>query len=190
MAVVNSIVSLTARSALAVDEFTAALLGRFAAISRTNDSLIRGAWTEADLRQLVESEIAPFRDQHDNINLNGLDVQIDGQIAVALALVFHGLATNAAKYGALSNTSGCLDVNWQVSLDTKRQLEVTWKESGGPAVAVPTCRGLVANSSLAVFMPVAARSIRPIRPTGSGAASFFRLPEIPPSRTIQRSCSG
>lgn len=141
MAVVNSIVTLTARSALSVDEFKEALLGRFGAISRTNDSLIRESWIDADLHKLLESELAPFRDKNDNINLNGCNFQIDGQTAVSLALVFHELATNAAKYGALSNASGCLDVNWHVSLDTKRQLEITWKESDGPAVAVPTRQG-------------------------------------------------
>ena len=141
MAVVDSIVTLTARTALSVVEFKEALLGRFAAISRTNDSLILGSWTGASVRLLLETELAPYRDNEGKITLTGPDICVDGQVAVALALALHELATNAAKYGALSTSAGLLRVDWQVSADATSLLELTWEERGGPAVVPPTRRG-------------------------------------------------
>jgi len=141
MAVVNSIVMLTARTAPSVAAFKEALLGRFAAISRTNDSLIRGTWTEASVRLLLETELAPYRDGEGKITLTGPDLSIDGQLAVALALVLHELATNAAKYGALSTSAGLLRVDWRVSPGTTSGLELIWEERGGPPVRPPTRRG-------------------------------------------------
>lgn len=141
MAVINSIVSLTARSASSAADFKTMLLGRFAAISRTNESLIRRAWIEASLRELIESELAPYRSDDARITLDGPDIAIDRDAAVAMALVFHELATNASKYGALSVSTGRLHVRWQIANSNKRVLEVTWQETGGPLVVPPTRRG-------------------------------------------------
>lgn len=141
MAVINAIVTLTARDSSSVDEFQNALLGRFAAISRTHESLIHRAWVEADLRELLESELAPYLTKKPQIALHGPDVAIDREVAVALALVFHELATNASKYGSLSTEAGQLAVDWQIIVSKKRLLEVIWQEVGGPVVALPKRRG-------------------------------------------------
>ena len=141
MAVVTSIVSLTARAASSAADFKNALLGRFAAISRTNESLIRRSWSEANLRELIESELAPYQSEDGRIKLEGPDIAIDPEIAVALALVFHELATNASKYGALSTPTGRIEVRWQATVSEKRLLELNWQETGGPIVSPPTRRG-------------------------------------------------
>jgi PAS domain S-box-containing protein len=142
MAVVTSIVSLTGRAASSTAEFKNALLGRFAAISRTNESLIRRSWSEASLRELIESELEPYQCDDGRILLKGPDIAIDREVAVALALVVHELATNASKHGALSTPMGRLQVQWQdTAPDGKRVLEMTWRETGGPAVSPPTRRG-------------------------------------------------
>ena len=73
--------------------------------------------------------------------LEGPDIGIDREVAVAMALVFHELATNASKYGALSNATGRLKVRWRVVGAETRLLEVLWQETGGPAVVPPTRRG-------------------------------------------------
>ena len=140
MAVVNSIVSLTSRSATSVAGFKEALLGRFAAISRTNTYLISGMKVAADLRKLLEAEFAAFHEDG-KITLTGAEVSLSGEIAVALALVIHELATNAAKYGSLSQQTGSLLVDWQVSPSGKPTLELTWRENNGPEVALPSRRG-------------------------------------------------
>ena len=141
MAVVTSIVSLTARAASSAAEFKNALLGRLAAISRTNESLIRRSWSEASLRELIESELGPYQSEDGRIALEGPDLAIDRDVAVALALVFHELATNAAKYGALSTSTGRIEVRWQATVSEKRWLELSWQETGGPVVSPPTRRG-------------------------------------------------
>ena len=141
MAVINAIVTLTARDSSSVDEFQNALLGRFAAISRTHESLIHRAWVEADLRELLESELAPYFTKNRQIALQGPDIAVDKEVAVALALVFHELATNASKYGSLSIEAGRLAVHWQVVVSKRRLLEVIWQETGGPAVVLPKRRG-------------------------------------------------
>ena len=141
MAVVTSIVSLTARAASSAADFKNALLGRFAAISRTNESLIRRSWSEANLRELIESELAPYQSEDGRIVLEGPDIAIDREVAVHLALVFHELATNASKYGALSTPTGRIEVRWRTTVSQKRALELKWQETGGPVVSSPTRRG-------------------------------------------------
>ncbi|MDX3911675.1 MAG: HWE histidine kinase domain-containing protein [Sphingobium sp.] len=137
MAVVNSVVSMTARGAVSVPDFESTLVGRFSAISRTNDALICGTQNNACLRALLLSELAPFQDQGGRITLVGPDVQIEGKLALDLALIFHELATNAAKYGALSIADGVIEVDWEVSLNNPPALELVWRERGGPEVRSP-----------------------------------------------------
>ncbi|PZO06972.1 MAG: hypothetical protein DCF28_00555 [Alphaproteobacteria bacterium] len=174
MAVVDSIVTLTAHRAVSVVDFKEALQGRFAAISRTNDALVRSSWTDVSFRLLLESELAPYRDDDSKITLTGQDIGLDGQGAVALALVLHELATNAAKYGALSTSAGRLSVDWKVPLDAPPLLDVTWLERDGPVVAPPTRRGfgseLIARS-LGVHGGTAISSY-----AASGVGCSIRLP--------------
>lgn len=174
MAVVNSIVTLTARTAPSVIEFKEALLGRFAAISRTNDSLIRGSWTEASVRLLLETELAPYGDEAGKIMLTGPDLGIDGHRAVALALVLHELATNAAKYGALSTPAGLLRVFWRVAAGTRSLLELIWEERGGPAVIPPTRRGFGSQLIARSLVPHGGEAASTYAPHGVNC--IIRLP--------------
>lgn len=174
MAVVSSIVTLTARTAPSVVELKEALLGRFAAISRTNDSLIRGSWTEASVRLLLEAELAPYGDNAGKITLTGPDLSIDGHLAVALALVLHELATNAAKYGSLSTSAGLLRVDWRVSPDTTSLLELIWEERGGPEVAPPTRRGFGSQLIARSLDPHGGKAASTYAP--QGLSCVIRLP--------------
>ena len=174
MTVVNSIVTLSARRTASVIEFKEAVLGRFEAISRTNDALVSGSLTEVSFRLLLESELAPYRDDDSKITLTGPDIGLDGQGAVALALVLHERATNAAKYGALSTSAGRLNVDWKVPVGAPPLLDVTWQERNGPLVAPPTRRGfgseLIARS-LGVHGGTAISSY-----AASGVGCSIRLP--------------
>ena len=77
----------------------------------------------------------------DRFALTGPTVQLDPRETLALGMVMHELATNAAKYGALSNTSGRVEVTWSQADDGNGTLAIHWRESGGPAVAAPRRRG-------------------------------------------------
>ncbi|MGI4879873.1 MAG: HWE histidine kinase domain-containing protein [Janthinobacterium lividum] len=140
MAVVASIVTLSARQASSVEDYRDVLRGRLAAISRTNDALIDGASADAGLSALIASELAPFRTRAGNVVLAGPEVRILGKQALDLALLLHELATNATKYGALSVPTGTIAVEWRVSA-APAVLDLVWQESDGPAVVPPERHG-------------------------------------------------
>jgi two-component sensor histidine kinase len=126
-------------TARARDDFNARLF----ALSKAHDQLSRAGWQSADFKSIVEGIFAPYRTHDgDKICLNGPSVRLPPNAALLLAMVIHELATNAAKYGALSAVSGALDLNWAaVKRDDGRHLLIEWRESGGPPVRAPRRRG-------------------------------------------------
>jgi two-component sensor histidine kinase len=102
---------------------------RIRALSATDDLIARADSNGCDIKDLLLSELGPYG--HVRFTLNGNPLFLPAQLAVSLALMFHELATNAAKYGAFSSAHGLLQVSWTVSDD---RLNVTWDETEGPAV--------------------------------------------------------
>ncbi len=102
---------------------------RLRALSATDDLIARIDGTGCDIKDLLISELGPYG--HVRFNLNGSPLFLPAKLAVSLALVFHELATNAAKYGAFSSPRGLLQVSWSVSDD---RLNITWDETEGPPV--------------------------------------------------------
>ena len=139
MTIVTSLVSLTACGSHDVDGFRDTLLARLMAISRANDALIAGAWRETQLRPLIDAELEPFRTPRTPIILEGPKVRVSAKMAIALGLVMHELATNAAKYGALSCAGGRVEVDWSLCPDG--QLAIHWREREGPPVRPPVKAG-------------------------------------------------
>jgi PAS domain S-box-containing protein len=127
----------TERSADARPMFEARLL----ALSRAHDVLTRQSWQGASLREVVDRALEPFRTGNDRIRVEGVDVRLSPKQALALSMALHELATNAAKYGALSNDGGRIEVAWRVALDGGAELQLTWTESGGPPVVPPARTG-------------------------------------------------
>lgn len=142
MSVVSAVISLTARSVSSVEEFRDVLENRLRSISR-NQEILLGPSHDIPLIELVEGELAPFRhDASNRIRLYGADLTIPAQLAVSMSLVLHELATNAAKYGALSNSEGSVRLSWSnVQEGDSRFLLLDWMERGGPPVAPPVRRG-------------------------------------------------
>lgn len=140
LANVLSIVALTRRRSTDIDEFAAGLTDRIRALSATHDLLSEREWSDAPLAKLVESELAPYLDPDDpHVVFGGPDVTLAPSDALSLGLAIHELATNAAKYGALSTPEGRVAIHWDEPLDNRCIL--TWRESGGPAVTQPEKRG-------------------------------------------------
>ncbi len=102
---------------------------RIRALSATDDLIARVDGNGCDIRDLLRSELGPYG--HVRFNLNGDPLFLPAKLAVSLALMFHELATNAAKYGAFSSARGLLQVSWSVSDD---RLNITWDETEGPTV--------------------------------------------------------
>ena len=142
--VVTSLVSQTLRSGGTAQNFADEIQGRIQALGRVHNLLNVHGQTFADLRQLVEGELDAYRARRrDRVVIDGKQsVCLTGRTTQTLAMALHELATNAAKYGALSVDSGRVTVTWQVANSGEHQrLVLQWTESDGPAVTAPTRRG-------------------------------------------------
>jgi PAS domain S-box-containing protein len=137
LALVQSIIRLT--RAGSVSAYTSAVEGRIQALSRAHTVLAQSRWQGADLGGLVEEELAPFRTGDvSQIAIEGPRVLLQPTPAQTLALALHELATNAAKYGALSCTTGTVKLSWKVEAGT---LTISWSEAGGPSTSKPVAQG-------------------------------------------------
>lgn len=112
---------------------------RLQALGQANELLTAEHWNRAPLRTVVEHALEPFRTgDKDRIVADGPDASLPAQVSPRLTMCLHELATNAAKYGALSNGTGHLRLDWELGRDA---LVLTWKETGGPPVRKPACKG-------------------------------------------------
>jgi PAS domain S-box-containing protein len=143
LATVQSIATQTLRTSGASQEAREALESRLIALSRAHNVLTRENWEGALLHDLVTDVFEPSRgDREGRIQHRGGKVHLVPRMALALALALHELATNAAKYGALSNATGEVHLTWMVDhTPTPPVLLLRWQEKGGPAVAPPTRKG-------------------------------------------------
>ena len=137
VAVVQSIMRLT--RAETIDDYIGALDGRISALSNAHRLLASSRWEGADLNRLVDEEFAPYRaGGKERVSVRGPVVVLPPATAQTIALALHELATNAAKYGALSTEAGHVDLTWRLE---NGRLELSWKESNGPQIAPPNRRG-------------------------------------------------
>jgi PAS domain S-box-containing protein len=145
LATVQSLASQTLRGAETPDAFRQTFEARVVALSKAHDLLTTRSWRGADLGELASQQLAPYSTiEPARLVLAGEPVALTPRAALTLSMVFHELATNAAKYGALSAPAGRLDVRWSVDKGAGGAPDVvnlTWRESGGPPVAPPARRG-------------------------------------------------
>jgi len=143
LATVQAILGQTLRSSTPED-FADHLQARVQGLAKTHEALTRSDWLGADLTELLTAELSPYGDDH--FTLTGADLTLPPKSALALGMVFHELATNAAKYGPLSRAGGQVSVGWRVDAAQPRPvLVLDWIESGGPEVSAPTRQGFGAR---------------------------------------------
>ncbi|SEP25501.1 PAS domain S-box-containing protein [Methylobacterium sp. UNC300MFChir4.1] len=138
LAMVQAIVTQTLRQAKTMEEGRAAVGQRLSALGRAQDILTRSNFTEADIHDVVSAAIEPHRVAEQRITWSGPHLILTSQQALGLSLATHELATNAAKYGALSNETGRVAMSWRVEDGT---FAFDWVETGGPPVTPPAGRG-------------------------------------------------
>jgi len=137
LAMLQAIVRQSLRSAETKEQAEELIGERIAALSRANDLLIEQSAKAIGLRGLI----ARMLSLHDTCSagrfqIDGPDVLLDQRTSLGLALILHEMATNAAKYGSLSNSSGHVDLSWQVANDgSGHTLNLHWAERGGPVVS-------------------------------------------------------
>jgi two-component sensor histidine kinase len=128
-AIVQSIVRQTLQDQKDVAE---TIVGRIRSVSATNDIITKSEHQTAGLRAILERELNPYG--RARIALHGPDVQLHAELARSFALIVHELATNAAKYGALSRPDGQLSVEWTL---LSGRLALHWSEKNGPVIDRP-----------------------------------------------------
>lgn len=139
LAVLQSIAIRTLSDSRDVAEARRILVGRLHALARAHELLTEACWKGADLGHIVEAEVSGFSDR---VHASGPELFLTASAVQTFALVVHELATNAAKYGALMNSNGNINIKWNViELNGERHLEFLWKERGGPPVVPATRKG-------------------------------------------------
>jgi PAS domain S-box-containing protein len=134
LALVLSISKRTAASEETLEGFQGSFSGRIEALAATHNLLAGASWESLSLRQIFSAEVSPYTEtSSDRINITGADLSLYPRAAIALGLIFHELATNATKYGALSAETGSIDLEIHPKTDAP-YVEVTWTEKDGPPV--------------------------------------------------------
>ncbi|MEA1831819.1 sensor histidine kinase [Methylobacterium durans] len=143
LAMVQAIAAQTLRNAESLDAAAESLGARLIALAQAHDILIQGSWSSVDLRSLVDGALALHADADPGrFRVSGPDLTLGPRPGLTFALMLHELATNAAKYGALSATTGHVAIAWTVEDDeTGSHLNFRWEEIGGPPVKPPTRTG-------------------------------------------------
>jgi PAS domain S-box-containing protein len=140
LAAVQSIARQTLRADRDPREMTEVFTARLVSLSAAHNVLTRENWEGAGLREIVRVAVAPFDEAR--IAIRGPDVRLGARGALAMAMALHELATNATKYGALSNEAGTISLAWRARRDRgQATLELEWREAGGPPVSPPSRSG-------------------------------------------------
>jgi PAS domain S-box-containing protein len=137
LATVSAVISHTQEGSRSVASFAATLKGRIRSMATTHELLSAGRWQGISFTELVRRELAPYAGRN-NTEIDGPEVTLEPEAGLAMAMVLHELATNAAKYGALSTKRGRVVIQWARRLHGQPpDLILHWKEFGGPPVATP-----------------------------------------------------
>lgn len=135
LAVAQALVGLT--KAKKVEDFADAVRGRIASLSRAHSLLSQSQWRGAPLDQLIRDELLPYA-REGQVTLDGPSISCSASAVQSLSLLFHELATNAVKHGALGSRNGHVQVIWELG---EEALEIVWRERDGPKVARPSREG-------------------------------------------------
>jgi two-component sensor histidine kinase len=158
-AVVQAVVARSFAGKQTVKEAEAAVVDRLHSLAQTHVMLIDKQWQGADLAEVVRTEMSPYADR---VHVEGSDLFLNAKAAQNFALALHELATNAAKYGALSNATGRVHISWSTSTSKGVPLfAFRWQERGGPPVSPPTNKGFgsaVLEQVMAGYCDVAPRA--------------------------------
>jgi two-component sensor histidine kinase len=153
LATVSVVASRTQETSQSMADFVTALDGRIKSMATTHELLSYRRWHGIPLAELVERELAPYA-TGSNTQIEGPDVILSADAGQAIAMVFHELATNAAKFGALSATGGRVCVRWSHKRNGHAHglLSIHWEERGGPNV-VPQTRSGYGTSVIRDLVP-------------------------------------
>ncbi|MEO3385370.1 sensor histidine kinase [Mesorhizobium sp. CAU 1741] len=142
LASVTSIFEMTRRGATSMDAFAEDFRGRLGALDKVHSAVFRSEGDSTSISEIAQLTFDPYLlHGEDRIVAHGPPVVLSREPGTTLALCLHELATNAIKYGALSQPKGQVRFNWTLSDDDEPDLAIVWQEQGGPVVEEPTRAG-------------------------------------------------
>ena len=174
--VIMSIVSASAKDAPSASEAARIINSRLEALLRAQDILARSESGAIGLNALLDETLKPFGLERFDISASG-EVMMATDVGVGLSLVFHELATNAVKHGALSSLTGRVFIEWQARDETAH---LTWRESGGPPVGQPARRGFGSRLFEVALVPQGGKTERRFEATGLICKLTIPAPPNPP----------
>jgi PAS domain S-box-containing protein len=142
LATVSTVAARTMETSSSIHQFVDSLDGRIRSMARTHELLSATHWQGISVQELVRRELAPYATRG-NTDIDGPNVILKAEAGQAMGMVLHELATNAAKYGALSTQGGCVSLRWHQRFagHSPRDLILEWREAGGPSVQAPISYG-------------------------------------------------
>jgi PAS domain S-box-containing protein len=167
LSIVQSLAQQTLRTRPSPQDFARAFEDRLQSLARAHDLLTRESWQGASLTEIVTAALAPFLDDDRSIDIAGDTVTIVASTTITLSLMLHELATNAAKYGALSVPNGKLSVRWAVAEHEPSPIvDLQWREEDGPPVLPPERKGFGSRLLAASALQLGAQFDMDYAPTG------------------------
>jgi two-component sensor histidine kinase len=116
--------------------------GRLGALAEAHNLLSREKWQGSELSEVISRVLQPYvLNNPERVKMFGPKVPLTPRLAVVLSMIVHEIATNAAKYGALSNDNGTVALDWEILDEMPQKLRMIWTEAGGPPVVAPVQRG-------------------------------------------------
>ena len=138
LGVVGAIAHQTMRASPTLSHFGPAFMGRLESLGRAHEILTAATWERASLDSLARAVLESFVGDDPRATVAGPELMLSPRHFLSLSMILHELTTNAVKYGALSADGGTLDLSWAIEGET---VALTWRETGGPAVAAPSSSG-------------------------------------------------
>ncbi|WP_311970791.1 HWE histidine kinase domain-containing protein [Pseudomonas baltica] len=172
LALIGALVAHPTAEGQTLNGYVATLKGRIQALSLAHDQVVRGDGG-GGLLALLDAELLPYRAPSSTIELTGPNVVLDARAYSVMALVLHELATNAAKYGALSRAGGKLSIKW--TIDAGGACDIAWLESGGPTVRPPSRSGF-GSVLIDRSIPFDLGGTSTVEYLPDGMQGFFRIP--------------
>lgn len=137
LSMIQAIASQTSRATSDPGVFQQALTGRINSLALVHEALTKASWSRTSLAEVISLALAAATTSiGERVDIAGPPIEVDAGAAVTLSMVFHELATNALKYGALSSPGGRLELRWRVAPSSS--VKLSWAEVGGPPVLLPS----------------------------------------------------
>ena len=174
---IRSLINQSRDGAQSVSDFTQVIGGRIHALARAHDQVTQEKWNPASAHDLILTEAdAYLGDKADRLTVAGPDILLKPNAFTTISLVIHELLTNAAKYGALSDSRGRIDVAFDP--DEDGSVVLSWRESGGPVISTPPTRRGFGSTIIERSIPFDLKGTAEVRHAPTGLRAEFRIPAV------------